>query len=482
MNNPSPEIRAGSAINPNLKDKELLLDLAINEREGRVCEAAANNPNLSDSDLELIILNGFHYFYFEDLVRKIDDADILENIIKSIEDGKVLWNRHTVKPVKPHESGFNPLSALGISQESHVRRSAENKLKIINPLSVMVIDEDDVEKVDDIESLIRIVNEGHDTSVREKALDLIDDEDILIKLALKNWDDAICNSIVARITNQEFLMQCAFHGKSFIKYSAIEQICDKDTIVQFLKSEDERCRRAALRNPNLADEQLLAEIALNDADSICRSEAVHNPNLKDENILTEIAIKEREKKISCFAFKKISDMALIEEISLNASSSFVRYNAAKKVSDEEVLVKIALEDKDAKIRFEAIEKIDDQDALVSIAYHDRCIDNRCLAVEKITDGTVLLDIVCNALNSRMRTVAIENENFPEKSHINDLALNAKDWTIRISAVKSIDDVGLLAEIAQNDPMFVVRNQAQKRSESLGTPIIARPFSFKDFLV
>ena len=139
-------------------------------------------------------------------------------------------------------------------------------------------------------------------------------------------------------------------------------------------AKDTSVRLAAIEG--LTDADLLGRIALESPSGRERMCAVKNPNLTDQVLLAQVAIQDEWDNVGAICVReKISDPALLGRIALEARSGIVRQLSVRHAffNDAALLEKIAMEDADAAVRTAAVENtaLSSPDALERIASASR---------------------------------------------------------------------------------------------------------------
>lgn len=242
-------------------------------------------------------------------------------------------------------------------------------------------------------------------------------------------------------------------------------------------------KNVTLKNiDKVTDDNVLADIALNNSDFYISNEAVSR--IKDDSILALLVHSGGSNSLSCVgmhALECISDENVIADLWCNSGVEFSSVSL-NKISDSDLLVRIAKEapnsqnrDKvlklipdsdeilydiyknsrgssasDMSIRNDVTYKIRDQDILKSIASSDSVYDIRATAVKHITDESFLIDVV---------------KTYDSKGY-KRYYLNRKDDYVRENAIGNISDKSFLEDVADNDRDKYIRDVATRRLKQL----------------
>jgi hypothetical protein len=87
--------------------------------------------------------------------------------------------------------------------------------------------------------------------------------------------------------------------------------------------------------------------------------------------------------------EKLADQTLLAKIAVDDKDQDIRKAAVEKLTDQPLLAKIAIDDKDQDIRKAAVRKLTDQVALAKVVTDERDQDIRYAAAGRITDADFL---------------------------------------------------------------------------------------------
>jgi hypothetical protein len=185
-------------------------------------------------------------------------------------------------------------------------------------------------------------------------------------------------------------------------------------------------RAAAVRN--MTDQELLAEISVNDYSPMVRAAAVRR--LDSQFLIAKIAVEDDSKDgiVREAAIERLTDPDLLSRIAAGDESYgkglspevFIRLRtvAEKRIEDQTVLAKVALEDipadttKDGTLRMyarilrmTAIGKMSDQALLANVALEGKAGDARKAATQRLTDPPSLAKVMEESKDSDVRDAA-----------------------------------------------------------------------------
>jgi hypothetical protein len=185
------------------------------------------------------------------------------------------------------------------------------------------------------------------------------------------------------------------------------------------------------------------------------------------------AWQSKNKKRALKAVEKLTDQTKLAKVATSATNTYVRHAAVKKLTDQNVLAAIAKRYVESEtVRLTAIEKLTDQNILSEILNNEkestgirwgtvkamtdqhaiaRYLDNadssdwfvNLAALERLTDQAIIADLLrSNRTRSesiRLDVVArLTNRSLAQEIYL-DMAKNAADMGVRISAARKLDD-------------------------------------------
>lgn len=233
------------------------------------------------------------------------------------------------------------------------------------------------------------------------------------------------------------------------------------------KHSDPKVRLEAVRE--IEDQYLLTKIVLNDKNHKICLEALRKIN--KNNLLHTIAVSEKSEEICLDAIKKIEyQPTLYHSAKSRHYPYWIREAFLEKLKDQAILAEFVRSDPAGSMGDIALNKLKDQ-ALVGIAIdkgyvwkgdYNKKFSAIQKAVNKIENQTLLAEIVKEANDEQIEEIALEKITDQEV-----IVSFAKYWdpSVRIYAVRKIEDQTVLADIAKNDDEDDVRKEATKKLES-----------------
>jgi hypothetical protein len=172
-----------------------------------------------------------------------------------------------------------------------------------------------------------------------------------------------------------------------------------------LKDGDPSVRRAAVRNPALADTGVLVAIARKDPSPEVREEAVWR--LTDRSVLAGLAEQAPGTRAGHAAALLLGDKALLRRVAVRDDRPCVRELALELSSDPALMKASACGDRDAGVRRASVRHVGDEQILARIARSDPDPLVRLVAVRNpaLRDGRVLMQVACTDTDERVRGVA-----------------------------------------------------------------------------
>lgn len=288
---------------------------------------------------------------------------------------------------------------------------------------------------------------------------------------------------VKALTNQEHIAEAAIKSLDHrIRYIATKKLIDSKLLVNIARNDkDHGVRVAAIKNENLTDQEVLADIAIN---------AHWHNREQNESALNKItdtkwlayviakgSIKFNEYKLK-EAGERLTNQSELIDIAKYDKDDSVRRVAARYLIDQDALEYIAKNDNDSSVRILAIRKLKNQDILNNIAKNDRETDVRCAAVASVTDQSVLEDVVKNDEDANIRYIAfskITNESVLNNQDIlfyiarniswkwfSDYGLFFEGDEVAIRFMEKLTNQYQLVDIAKNSSFPEVRKSAISR--------------------
>ena len=276
-----------------IKDKELLLDIALNAKNFYVREKAVEIIT-DQNDLINIAKNVANDSLGAKAVWKITNPDGLNDVAKNAKTNIARINAIE----KITDTGV--LTYISKNDEGgFVRGAAKTRLielgEIPDKVSLEQLAVNDVQPV----RLMAVAN--------------ITDENVLFSIAYKDKDEHVRSEAIKRITDQKKLIKyvkdCP-HGFYYAARTALEKIKDESVMRKIaLKHKEESARRAAVEF--ISDQKTLISIAKKDSDTFVRSDAAQK--ITDQNVLYELS-RTGPKYAREMAIQTLTDKAILKKI------------------------------------------------------------------------------------------------------------------------------------------------------------------------
>jgi len=154
---------------------------------------------------------------------------------------------------------------------------------------------------------------------------------------------------------------------------------------------------------SITDQTLLKRISLASKDSSARATAVKN--LTDLDIVARIAVTDKDRYVRKVAVGKITNQTLLTRFALEAKQFDVRIAAIEKLTDQKTLKRLASTDPTAQIRIVAIKHVEDNDFLLELSSKDSSPEVRFAAVLQITTPELLTKVAADSYYHELREVA-----------------------------------------------------------------------------
>jgi hypothetical protein len=336
----SVEVMAAAARNPHLADQRVLADLIARETSPILIAATLQNPNFTDEEALLRFAGSQQYW----MVR----AAAVRN--PALRDAQTLT---AIATMVTNQSDFDPNDV--------VRESAASNLNL-----------------KDQGVLLRLATADKNRNVRRAAI------------------------LNASFTDQSVLTEIAKHEKEgWIREAAVTRLTDEKTLSDLAHNDPSpEMRVVAIKNSNLADLKVIAEIAKgSELNAVINDTITLGGRAIVSATITSVRIA---------ALDRLKDAALLLEIGKNDMNCIIR-SAAIKTSyfiDTTALVLLAQSDACKDARLAAVEKLADARALRDVIDHGRFVDSRHIAIWKLNDPNVLQDIAKRAKDAWVRDAAI----------------------------------------------------------------------------
>jgi len=280
------------------------------------------------------------------------------------------------------------------------------------------------------------------------------DEDMMVIAAM----DAIHN-----ITDKATLRDLAMNDKNpYMRIEAAWKLDDQALYAEIAKNQKEEYMVRYYIIQRLKDQNLIAEIAINDTDWEVREAATMN--LNDKTLIAEILKnKDEEIAVRMEALRKLDDQAIYEEYARYPQEN-MRALAAGRLQNKNLRVEIATNDESGLVRWSTVWGLTDQEVLFEILQNSKDRGVRIEAVRGLNNITTLAEIVRTEEDFEVRKLAVENflkfatmQQFVEHLNI--------DGGFRKNIVPGLNDLALLEQM-KGDAIEEVRKAAEERLKAL----------------
>lgn len=455
INDSSPTVRIKAL--GQIKDTDFLFDECLNNPSANIRMACLNHiidSDFADDDEINLLLKCLTLNDPDTHVRRVacenldtDNQDVFSKIAKS--DADTTLRRQAILKITDE----NLLRKFAFDEDKFIRLEAILNPNLTDPevlASVILKDDDEFNRycacgrISDEDSFLEII---HDPSMYPRLAELSKNTSFSLEnRLLDNYDEA---SEYEKIVALNFITD-----ESFLESIVLNQTSDN-------------LRLEAIKNRNFTSQEILKDIIKTETNPDVLLEAVKK--LEDESLLADYVKKHPEgNDVVLRAISKIADHDFLVELSENDNSK-IRLQTVKRMSElrntsyfyDYDLHEIALKEKKTDIRLEAISGIVKRNDLIDIA--DKLSDrpSRLRALNKITADKLIGNYISNN-----RFIAESFEDSLARNRLNRMALYDEDGEIRKAAASKLNDKHVLDEIASNDLDDEVRDEAQKRLDSL----------------
>ena len=201
----------------------------------------------------------------------------------------------------------------------------------------------------------------------------------------------------------------------------------------------------------LTDPQKLYQAAMkNTNDNVC---VAATQRIIDQKLLFQIASSSSKDDIRAEAVKKITDQQMIcELLLLNVLGDAVEDVAFHNLTDESILLRIAKEASMDGTRGKAVHRMTNQDEVVQIMRNDDSEYVRAEAIRKLDDSKLNLSELTSIAIAASNEYSLPAEDgeaavdrIDDEDALLNIALNAKDSSVRIKAAVKLKDYGRIIE-------------------------------------
>jgi hypothetical protein len=224
-----------------------------------------------------------------------------------------------------------------------------------------------------------------------------------------------------------------------------------------LKSAKWSERQEAVRRLEPADQAILADVALRDPIIPVRQAAIEK--ITDPAILERVAITDDSNEVRTKAVMKLSDQAALARVAVGNSGA-VGEAAVAKLTDPKALERVAIEGKGLSVAGYAQRKLPkplDPALLTRMALEAKEASVRESAVDKVTDQAVLVKVALTDRESGPRRAAAAH--LTDQAALSQVLLGDKDDGVRQAALPQVTDQAVLAKVALADTNARLRKTA-----------------------
>jgi hypothetical protein len=269
--------------------------------------------------------------------------------------------------------------------------------------------------------------------------------------------------VVLRLANQELLADIALNDTdSHVNIAAVTNLEDQRLLATLARNNScDYCTRLAVLK-KVTDQDLLADI-IKTGNWMMKTAAITNFN--DYWQLSALARQSDEHSVSQAAALRIkevlrhsTDQNLLVKIVREEPRFDVREAALTNITDQTFIADVATHDKDEWVRRAATEKLQNQHLLVEIALGSDKIDVRKAAIGAVTDQAELARIANGTMDGRLAEVAVRK--LTDSGSLAEIALTHRDCDIRDIAFKKLPaDQEVIKNIARGAQDSVLRANA-----------------------
>jgi len=249
----------------------------------------------------------------------------------------------------------------------------------------------------------------------------------------------------AAVSDQEsFLYQALNSPKKSVRMEAIRSLTGDEDLARLAREGDWFIRRLAVTK--IADQSVLAEIALKDPDWAVREEATSR--LINQDVLYTIAERDTSKAVRMRAVRTLLDPVYLKRLALWSSYGDVRKQALLLITDDGMILDVVRNSSHEAIRKLGISLLKDQ-AFVRELVNGKDRQLHELAVPFLRDQNLLKKVaedVKEEEETRIKAVSALND----QDTLQRLALHGNSPGLRIAAVSRMQNVKVLEKLALKD--------------------------------
>ena len=312
---------------------------------------------------------------------------------------------------------------------------------------------------------------------KEKKVEMIktiSDDNLLSKIAYKESHLWVFSNAIERIKTESILADIARnHPKPEARAEAVENPHLRDNyILEDIALNESELNVYSRAIDKIINETILKNIAKNASQPFARSYAIRNPNLHDDSVLEDIALNDPDDQPRKEAVIRIYNQSILNEIGKNDSSATVRKEAIKKIRDDSVLEEIAINDSFSFNQEEAINNIKDKDILKNmINSSDSIVSNNAKKrLAKLDPKYIKTMERWDEIKKDLPKSFIEREEEVNKiTDVEKLTYIAKyddAPVVSLAAVKKINDEKILKDIFENNKSELIYSYLLKKFNKL----------------
>ena len=213
------------------------------------------------------------------------------------------------------------------------------------------------------------------------------------------------------------------------------------------------------------DQLILKEIATNSKDRFERASAADQ--ITDQYVALDMSKNIKDRAIRLIAINKVKDEDLLRDAAENSQYYDVRSFAWERLGENnKSIAEIVINTKKNPNVDEIFNKITDENTLKWIAKDAQDKRYRNASVEKINDSKVLYELVFEAKDSSIRKVCVDKDSFVSEDMLQKVAIEDKDESVKMAAVRKIKNEDNLVDIALNEDNAKIRSIIFDRKRNL----------------
>lgn len=219
------------------------------------------------------------------------------------------------------------------------------------------------------------------------------------------------------------------------------------------ENDDPEVRLMAVRE--LADEDILYQIALLDSSPQVRNEALHR--IQSLEVLMGLAIQSKFETIQTNSVNRITDEIILREIAAKSNDENVGLLALEKLSLQDSFVLVATNSNCTQVRFLAIDKLTNQSLLEHIIINHSQNKISIWSFNKLTSPESFARIALESDNARRRELAVQRTS--DQAVLGRIATGQDDEDVKLAAVCKLHNQAILENLAINDASENIRQAA-----------------------